>query len=330
MSTRTIKLFLGGALFSVLLAVSLAAQAGLGDGFGQLLSGLDRGFGRLTGNYIEPTPGVSHFIDAVEHKGLGRPVLYIRPEVSSPGKAPAVVMLSYRNTTPQTMANVVNAGLLAAKYGVWVILPQAVLRKWAATPLRHAYRDDLGYLARVVHQATSKYPIDADRVYMAGLSNGGYMATKFACHYPDLLAGMAVVATTLWRQQAVQCEDNAPLPVFMVLGTDDLLTPYKGRFGLYSAKQALAYWAERNGCGAAAERTKTSLPNKADDGMHTVQTDIRGCSSGAGVRQLTVFNGGHAWPGADTFLSDTPLATSTHDFSATIKLWEYLRRFTRQ
>lgn len=329
MKHRSVGHYLCWMLCLIMLGAGGAAQADPGDGLQRLLDGLGRSFGRLGGTYLEPTPGATRFETAIEHRGLGRPVLYIRPEVAAPGKAPAVVMLSYSFTTPQTMANVVRAGRLAAEHGVWVILPTAVLRHWQESPVRRSFADDVGYLTKVIKDAVKRYPIDPDRVYMAGLSNGAYMTTRFVCEQSSLLAGIAVVGATMRTQQVKRCHDNKPLPVFMIAGTHDLLSPYNGRLGLLSVDEVLNYWSERNGCDSAA-RVDSALPNPVDDGMHTIRTDIQNCASGADIRLLTVVDGGHAWPSGNTFLSDTPFATATQDFSATAKLWAYLSQFSRQ
>src|SRR5699024_7105428 len=112
MKRRSIRHYFCWLLCLIMLGTGGVAQADPGDGISRLLGGLGETLGRLSGTYLEPTPGATSFETAVEHKGLGRPVLYIRPEVESPEKAPAVVMLPYSHTTPKTMANVTNAGEL--------------------------------------------------------------------------------------------------------------------------------------------------------------------------------------------------------------------------
>lgn len=313
---------------AVLIAASGMAHAAPGDGFRDLLGNLGESLGRINGSYLEPTPGTASFEIGIEHQGLGRRVLYIRPDPVPPGRAPAVVFLSFTGATPETMANVVQAAQLAQKHGVWVILPSAVLRRWQESPNRSSSRDDLGYLSKVIRDATRRYPIDANRVYMAGLSNGGFMASRFACERPLLLAGLAVVGARLRKPVADNCRNARPLPLFMVNGEKDVLVPQGGRLGILSARQSLDFWEHRNRCRRYAER-KTNLPDTTDDRKHTVQVDNTSCASGKDIRILTVINGGHGWPGADTLLSDTALSKASRDFDTTLKLWEFLRRFRR-
>src|SRR5699024_1124559 len=139
-------------------------------------------------------------------------------------------------------------------------------------------RADVGFLAKVIQDATQRYPIDSSRVYMAGLSNGAYMITKFACAHPELLAGIAIVGATIRKQQVEHCQNSAPLPLFMVNGTRDTLSPYDGRFGVLSVEKTIDYWGKRNEC-EDATRAQERLPNTADDGMYTLLNEIQGCST---------------------------------------------------
>jgi poly(3-hydroxybutyrate) depolymerase len=48
-------------------------------------------------------------------------------------------------------------------------------------------------LARVLDELGATYPIDSDRVFAVGASNGAIMAYRLACELPDRITGVAAV-----------------------------------------------------------------------------------------------------------------------------------------
>lgn len=302
--------------------------AGLQDTLGHLSGGTNRLLGHLRGRYLEPTPGTVSFETAVSHQGLGRRVIYIRPEQEPEEEAPALVMLHYGAGTSERMASLTRAAQLAKQYGVWVILPEAVHRRWAESPFSLNVNDDAGFISAVIDDAVDAHPVDASRIYLAGFSNGGFMANRFACAYPEQIAGAAVVATTLRRQRVKRCDDDTPVPMLIIDGTDDPVVPYDGRFGLLSAPETFDYWAQRNGC-AADSRTRSDLPAPVDDGTQVEQIENMDCGADSGVRLLTVVNGGHRWPGGDPTVTLRRLGAGTENLDATQQAWMFLREFVR-
>ena len=54
--------------------------------------------------------------------------------------------------------------------------------------------DDIAYLTGLITEAEELLSIDTDRIYIVGLSNGGFMAHFLACSRPDLIRGIASLA----------------------------------------------------------------------------------------------------------------------------------------
>jgi len=86
-------------------------------------------------------------------------------------------------------------------------------RSWssgsASGPLRNnAAVDDVNFSAAVVQQLVEKYNIDENRVFVAGISNGGSMALRAACERPELFAGVAAIHGSLEFRRGDQCAKN--------------------------------------------------------------------------------------------------------------------------
>jgi poly(3-hydroxybutyrate) depolymerase len=91
-----------------------------------------------------------------------------------------------------------------------------------------ATHDDIGYLRDVITDVESQTPIDARRVYVVGMSNGGMMAYRAACEMPDVVAAVGVVAGALLPD--VDCAHTA-VRAYLIHGTADRTVPIDGGVG---------------------------------------------------------------------------------------------------
>ena len=54
--------------------------------------------------------------------------------------------------------------------------------------------DDVVYLTELVEAISAQYPVDPQRIYFMGHSNGGFMSFRMACDRADMVAGFQVPA----------------------------------------------------------------------------------------------------------------------------------------
>jgi len=151
--------------------------------------------------------------------------------------------------------------------------------------------DDTSYLATLVDEIGRRPDVDPSRMFVAGFSNGGMMAYRFAC-VSDRIAGMASVSGT----PVIDCPPKRPLPVLHIHGTADDTVPYEGGSGLVAAimgvqfapiETAMDRIATDDGC--------TAAPSQRTAGELTYR-DWSGCGGGARVEFVTIANWTHAWP----------------------------------
>jgi polyhydroxybutyrate depolymerase len=162
--------------------------------------------------------------------------------------------------------------------------------------------DDTGFMRKLLDEAEAKLCVDTSRVYMMGMSNGGYESHRIGCEMADRFAAIGPVAGLLLFQG---CAPTKPMPVMMVNGTSDTLTQYQ-----YVA-QSVNFWKGKNGC--------TTMATTYQNGVATCVTH-GGCTAGADVVLCTIQNGGHQWPGGDTLPF---LGNNTTDIIATDALWDF-------
>jgi polyhydroxybutyrate depolymerase len=143
---------------------------------------------------------------------------------------------------------------------------------------------------------------------MAGVSNGGGMAARFACAGDDRLAGLVSVAGGYSTLPA--CRARRPLSVLEIHGTADAVVPYAGPRGV--VLPWVRGWVARDGCAGGARRTWKSV--------HVVRLQWGRCRGGAIVAHLRLIGGRHAWPGARP-----PDPGPSFGISAAREAWRFLR-----
>ena len=168
----------------------------------------------------------------------------------------------------------------------------------------------MAFAKAMISKLRSSHQIDSSKVYAAGFSNGGQMVIRLIHQVPGLLAGAAIISAT---QPA---PDNflltgapaVPLPVVLIHGTRDPITPYEGgamswwarrvfRVGgvSLSAPQTAAYFAARNAI--TQPPTATDLPHRAESGRTSVTRTDYQQDGKPRVILYTVHAGGHTIPG---------------------------------
>lgn len=321
------ELFAGlGRTFSQLgdgLRQTLAESgAGLSESLRRLSEGSNELGQRLSGRFVETVDGSEAIEIAVSHQGLGRRVVIVRPKIPAAEPAPAMLLLHYANGTPERMANLARVSRLAAERGAWIILPEAVNRQWRENPNGLDLTDDVGFLERVVAIVTRDYAVDAQRIHLAGMSRGGFMANRLACESDLPFSGLGLVAAGMRRQQDLQCPLERSLRVIAIHGTRDFIVPYDGRLGLLSANAHFERWAAHNECDPASERVH-ALPPLVDDGTSVSERVNDDCTAGSAVQLLTIEGGGHTWPGSIPVFGIS-LGPTSGNLDATIALWDFL------
>jgi polyhydroxybutyrate depolymerase len=197
--------------------------------------------------------------------------------------------------------------------------------------------DDVAFIGKLVEKLVADGSVDAKRVYITGISNGGAMTMTLVCKRADLFAAAASVIMNLTEQSANLCRPSRPVPMLMMNGTADPLIPYNGgrgtsRFaadGFWSADKTLAFWRKNNGCDAKATTTDLADTDAAD--RSTVTRIDSNCPVGRDVVLYRVNDGGHRMPGsADARfprLANTFLGPQNRDIDGAETIWAFFKKF---
>jgi polyhydroxybutyrate depolymerase len=180
---------------------------------------------------------------------------------------------------------------------------------WNATPACCNFFDstvnDSDYLRNLIDEISAKYPIDKRRIYLAGHSNGGFMAHRMACEHSDQIAGIVSVAGAIFND-VKDCKATEPVSVLQVHGVQDPVITYEsGNLNgqqYPSANQTAKSWAKINGCKIGPIKSKNNLGiERSSKNLETSVLSFSKCKSGASVQLWSMSGVGHTPKFNETF-----------------------------
>ncbi|MCX2932396.1 esterase [Mycobacterium sp. CVI_P3] len=240
-------------------------------------------------------PATGDLPAALTFGGLQRTYLLHVPAGSERPKA-LVLNLHGGGQTGRKQATQTRYDAVADQYGFLVAYPDGIDLSWAdgrgaSTPDRRGV-DDVGFLSSLIAQLSREYGIAPGRVFVTGMSAGGFMANRLACERADLVAAIAPVSSTLGT--GVPCNPSQPVSVLAIHGTGDRVVPYTGgrmvgRGGasvVVAAPTMAARWLAFDHCPPAVQTPIAGGKRLA----------ANGCADGTEVAFVTIDGWGHTWP----------------------------------
>lgn len=180
--------------------------------------------------------------------------------------------------------------------------------------------DDMAFLDAVIADATRRFGLNPERLYLTGMSNGAIMAETYAARHPGRVRAVAGVAGTM---DTGRIRVKGPVPLLHIHGTADAMVPYAG--GLGDSSLTRTNFASVASVEAAflapfpmLARTEHVI-DPAADGMRVVERNYADGRGRVQVRIQTIEGGGHAWPGSRRAARQG----ATQDISATTEVLRF-------
>jgi len=162
--------------------------------------------------------------------------------------------------------------------------------------------DDVGFISKIIDWSVLTYQVNSRKVYVTGISNGGFMAYRLALELPNKITAIAAFAANFPKES--ECTPSRiPLPVMIVNGTKDQFIPFEGGITKFKSEQILSsqetvnFWLENNTI--ASKKPQCSIVSdihKRDNSTISI-FDFGGDNPNRKVRYCIVQGGGHTMPG---------------------------------
>jgi polyhydroxybutyrate depolymerase len=286
---------------------------------------------------LPPSPQARIFVD-----GVLRDYRLFRPPGMAGKALPTVFMLHGAMGTAVQIEEYVGLTAVAAREGFAIVYPQGIGRGWndaragkSRLAPNASSADDVKFLKNLTDELIAKGLADPKRIYIGGLSNGGFMAMRMACEAPERFAAFAPIIASAPLSAATACRPKRPLPVLMINGTNDGLVkfaaPDAARQGSFGAVELAAFWGLHNGCTGFTDEALPDLDPK--DSSTVSARRYTGCPVNGSVELLTVAGGGHQPPSRSS-VRDYPLLSRmlgvrNHDIDTAETLWAFFKRHSQ-
>ncbi len=276
-------------------------------------------------------------------------IVYAAPEYDPAHPAPLLVMLHGRPSNAAAMAQITQMNRVAAANGFLVAYPDGLDNEWnneielSGGPSRRR-QDDVAFLDALPGELSQDFNIDANRIYLAGFSNGGFMVHRMACSSTGPYAAYAEVGAALYSAMRGTCTRGRHAPILIMHGTADPSIPYTGvvfegapltsdgfsaeatRVTL-SVPETVEFFIRRNGCSLSG--LSTQLPERGESpGTNVIRFAPRDCDGGADVLFYLINGGGHTWPG-ETSMAAESFGPTNMDFRASEAIWSFFESHGR-
>ncbi len=257
-------------------------------------------------------------------------VTYIPAGISKEDKPPVIISLHGRLGTAIGQMRFADFRPIADREKVIIVCPQGIDRSWndgRETPAQKKGINDVKFIDQLITYIIDTYHADAARIYVTGMSNGGFMSSRLACQLNNRIAAIAVVGASM--DEGMSYQPTKPMPAMYIQGTKDPLVPFagglmrKGAGGpIYGHEEVLQKWAAVDGCDP--KPIVTNLPVKVNDGMSVIKEEYNN-PNGLKVIGFTIVNGGHTWPGGSQYMPRFVIGSVTKNLDACEEIWKFFK-----
>jgi polyhydroxybutyrate depolymerase len=193
--------------------------------------------------------------------------------------------------------------------------------------------DDVGFIRELFGYLENKYPVNKNKVYATGISNGGIMSYRVGSELSDIFTAISPVAAQIGGQATEEddiwqiSEPENPVSVIAFNGMQDTRVPYYGGkgegkvFSWMSTEDSVQFWVESNNCNPTPDTTTS------DSGNIIIDKYKEG-SENTEVVLISIVDGTHSWPGGKKGWDNGP--EPTEEISATDMIWDFFSKHTKK
>ena len=268
--------------------------------------------------------------------------LYVPARVASP--APVVFVLHGGGGSGSNIELITKHGFnrIADRDGAIVVYPDGVGRNWndgRSNVNSTAFKenvDDVAFLKALLKEIASSHPVDRERVFATGMSNGGFMSYRLACDAAGTFRAVVAVVAGLSVDVGPRCRPERPVSVAIMNGPEDPRVPWAGgavsamgikRGETWSAQRTYDRWVEIDACKTRIDESERNIA--PDDATTVVLHRAVDCAEGSQVRLYEIRGGGHNWPGGATYLGVGLVGRVSAEIDGSEEIWSFFNGVER-
>ena len=181
--------------------------------------------------------------------------------------------------------------------------------------------DDVFFIEKIIDWIGGTHNVELKEVYVAGFSNGGFMAYHLACNLSEKIAAIASVSGLMGNHTYETCSPVHPMPVMHIHGRLDDIIPLSGSVNFVPLEETqvssgvVALWQDFNGCESFVQESLLSKGglNVGIESKHT------NCLNDTEIIYKILSNQKHEWFGGSKVDYDS--------FDSTEVIWNFLRDY---
>lgn len=282
----------------------------------------------------------------IEHDGVERTYrVYLPKNFDKNNPTPMVLALHGGGGSGNRFEKDVSAGTLtnaAESRGVILVTPEGIDKRWNDGRPEifgsESMYDDVGFISNIIDKMALNYGVDSNRVYVTGISNGGFMSVRLALELSNKIAAIAPVTAQI--TEAVESTvPEFPISIMIINGVDDPFVPYNGgpimifnsdsnRGNILSTEESIQRFNSYNQCTNIVENNPI-IDNFPNDGTSIEISKYNGCNQGTEVVLIKVNGGGHTWPDGAQYLPVSIVGRVSKEINASEMILDFFLSHSR-
>lgn len=196
--------------------------------------------------------------------------------------------------------------------------------------------DDVRFIELLIDHLSHLYPIDTNRIYASGSSNGGHMAIRLAIELSNKIAAVAPVSAGMPGDSGCG-PATYPTSILFMNGTDDPIMPYEGgevggafsgHGTALSVEESVRFWVNFNNTDPVPFVSHFPDINRRD-GSRVIKILYPNGIEGTQVALYKISGGGHGEPSIreqySHFFELWVMGRQNHDIEMAEIVWKFFK-----